>query len=157
MLEKKTYDKKHSNFFQWVWPNKSIERLILVIINEISYGRFHAHLTHAILYKKRKKKNWECRCQSYQLPKFQYFYGKGNPKQLATLFMEICNNVGIKEDVEVKQFVCSLKEYAYTCYTNIEANCINNWEQMKMEFLTHFYSTCHIFSKFELTNTKQKN
>ena len=40
--------------------------------------------------------------------------------------MEICNNVGIKEDVEVKQFVCSLKEYAYNCYTNIEANCINN-------------------------------
>ena len=83
-------------------------------------------ISHMQYYIKKKKKNWECRCQSYQLPKFQYFYGKGNPKQLATLFMEICNNVGIKEDVEVKQFVCSLKEYAYNCYTNIEANCINN-------------------------------
>ncbi|KAL0298432.1 UNVERIFIED_CONTAM: hypothetical protein Sradi_6503000 [Sesamum radiatum] len=49
----------------------------------------------------------------YQLPKFQQFDGKGNPKQHVTHFVETCNNAGTYGDHLVKQFVRSLKGNAF--------------------------------------------
>ena len=44
----------------------------------------------------------------YQLPKFQSFDMKGNPKQHVAHFIETCNNASTNGDLLVKQFVCSL-------------------------------------------------
>ncbi|TYK00107.1 ty3-gypsy retrotransposon protein [Cucumis melo var. makuwa] len=70
----------------------------------------------------------------YQPPKFQQFNGKGNPKQ----------------------FVRSLKGNAFEWYTDLEPEVIDSWEQLEIEFLNRFYSTRHVVSMMELTNTKQR-
>jgi hypothetical protein len=91
----------------------------------------------------------------YQLPKFQQFDGKGNPKQHVAHFVETCNNAGADGDLLTKQFVRSLRGNAFDCYIDLEPESIDNWEQMEREFLNCFYSTHRIVSMMELTNTKQ--
>jgi len=49
---------------------------------------------------------------SYQ-PKFEQFDGKEIPKQHVAHFVETCNNVRTDGDLMVKQFVHSLKVYAF--------------------------------------------
>ncbi|KAK4380937.1 hypothetical protein Sango_3016500 [Sesamum angolense] len=49
----------------------------------------------------------------YQLPKFQQFDGKGNPKQHVAHFIKTCNNTRTYGDHLVKQFVQSLKGNAF--------------------------------------------
>jgi len=48
-----------------------------------------------------------------------------------------------------------LKGIAFNWYTDLESESIDRWEQMEQEFLTRFYSTQHVVSMTELTNTKQ--
>ncbi|KAL0303486.1 UNVERIFIED_CONTAM: hypothetical protein Sradi_6216700 [Sesamum radiatum] len=55
----------------------------------------------------------------YQLPKFQQFDGKGNPKQHVAHFVETCNNAGTYGYHLVKQFVRSLKDNAFDWYTDL--------------------------------------
>jgi hypothetical protein len=93
--------------------------------------------------------------RGYQLPKFQQFDGKGNPKQHVAHFVETCNNAGTDGDLLTKQFVRSLRGNAFDWYTNLEPKSIDNWEQMEREFLNHFYSTHRTVSMMELTNSKQ--
>jgi len=49
----------------------------------------------------------------YQLPKFQQFDGKDNPKEHVAHFIETCNNTGTEGDLMVKQFVRTLKDIAF--------------------------------------------
>ncbi|KAL0428460.1 UNVERIFIED_CONTAM: hypothetical protein Slati_3020800 [Sesamum latifolium] len=91
----------------------------------------------------------------YQPPKFQQFDVEGNPKQHVAHFIEICNDVGTYRDHLVKQFVRSLKENAFDCYTDLEANSIDSWGQLEKEFLNYFYSTRRTISKIELTTSHQ--
>ncbi|KAL0406144.1 UNVERIFIED_CONTAM: hypothetical protein Slati_3928300 [Sesamum latifolium] len=67
----------------------------------------------------------------YQLPKFQQFDGKGNPKQHVAHFVETCNNAGAYGDHLVKQFVRSLKGNTFDRYTELEAGSIYGWEQLE--------------------------
>ena len=62
---------------------------------------------------------------------------------------------GYQGGLLVKQFVHSLKGIAFGWYTDLEPESINNWEQLKREFLDRFYSMCHMVKMMELTNTKQ--
>ena len=62
---------------------------------------------------------------------------------------------GYQGGVLVKQFVHSLKGIAFGWYTDLEPESINNWEQLKREFLDRFYSMRHMVKMMELTNTKQ--
>ncbi|KAL0284003.1 UNVERIFIED_CONTAM: hypothetical protein Sangu_2854900 [Sesamum angustifolium] len=64
----------------------------------------------------------------YQLPKFQQFDGKSNPKQHVVHFIEKCNNAGTYDDHLIKQFVRSLKDNSFDWYTNLEAGSIDRWE-----------------------------
>ena len=90
----------------------------------------------------------------YQPPKFLHFDGKGNLKQHIAHFIETCENAGTQGDLLVKQFVHSLKGNAFDWYTDLEPKSINNWEQLKREFLDRFYSTHRTVSMMELANTK---
>ncbi|KAL0463337.1 UNVERIFIED_CONTAM: hypothetical protein Slati_0221300 [Sesamum latifolium] len=72
-----------------------------------------------------------------------------------TLTIETCNNAGTYGDHLVKKFVRSLKENAFNWYTDLEANSIDNWEQLEQEFLNRFYSTRGTVSMIELTNSHQ--
>uniref|UniRef100_A0A2N9GU49 Retrotransposon gag domain-containing protein n=1 Tax=Fagus sylvatica TaxID=28930 RepID=A0A2N9GU49_FAGSY len=67
--------------------------------------------------------------RGYQLPKFQQFDGKGNPKQHVAHFVETCNNAGTDGDLLTKQFVRSLRGNAFDWYTDLEPKSIDNWEQ----------------------------
>ena len=49
----------------------------------------------------------------YQPPKFQKFDGKGSRKQHVAYFIETCENVGMRGDLLVKQFVRTLKGNAF--------------------------------------------
>ncbi|KAL0453820.1 UNVERIFIED_CONTAM: hypothetical protein Slati_1360100 [Sesamum latifolium] len=91
----------------------------------------------------------------YQLPKFQQFNGKGNPKQHVAHFVETCNNAGTHGDHLVKQFVRLLKGNTFDWYTDLEAGSIDGWEQLEQEFLNRFYSTRRTVSMVELTNSRQ--
>ncbi|KAM2696937.1 hypothetical protein FF1_041586 [Malus domestica] len=94
--------------------------------------------------------------RGYRPPKFMQFDGKGNPKQHVAHLIETCNNVGMKGDYLVKQFVCSLKDNAFYWYTNLEPESINSCDQLEREFLNRFYRTCRqlhqymAFIKFRL-------
>ena len=79
--------------------------------------------------------------QNYQLPNFQQFEGKGNPRQHVAHFVETCDNVGTYGDLMVKQFVHSLKGSAFDWYTDLALGSINSWNEMEKEFLNCFYST----------------
>ncbi|KAL0328055.1 UNVERIFIED_CONTAM: hypothetical protein Scaly_2238100 [Sesamum calycinum] len=75
---------------------------------------------------------------AYQLPKFQQFDGKGNPKQHVVHFIETCNNVGTDGDHPVKQFVRSLKGNAFDWYTDLEASSIDSWDNRSKSSSTTF-------------------
>ena len=55
----------------------------------------------------------------------------------------------------VKQFVQRLKGIVFDWYIGFEAESVDSRGQTEQEFLNSFYSTQHIVSMFELTNTKQ--
>ncbi|KAA0054033.1 ty3-gypsy retrotransposon protein [Cucumis melo var. makuwa] len=90
----------------------------------------------------------------YQIPKFQQFDRKGNPKHIAH-FVETCENAGLRGDQLEKQLVRNLKENAFEWYTDLELEVIDSWKQLEVEFLNHFYNTRCVISMMELTNTKQ--
>ncbi|KAA0056121.1 ty3-gypsy retrotransposon protein [Cucumis melo var. makuwa] len=92
----------------------------------------------------------------YQPPKFQQFDGKGNPKQHVAHFIKTCETAGTRGDLLVKQFVRTLKGNACDWYIDLEPESIDNWEQLERDFLNRFYSTRHIVSMMELTNTRQQ-
>ncbi|TYK00094.1 ty3-gypsy retrotransposon protein [Cucumis melo var. makuwa] len=92
----------------------------------------------------------------YQPPKFQQFDEKGNPKQYISHFVETCKNAGSRGDQLVRQLVRSLKGNAFEWYTDLKPEVIDNWEQLEIEFLNHFYSTRRVVNMMELTNTKQR-
>jgi len=91
----------------------------------------------------------------YQLPKFNQFDGKGNPKQHTAPFIETRSNAGTEGDRLVKQFVRSLKGITFDLYADLEPESINSWEQMEHEFLNRFFCTQRTVSMTELKNTKQ--
>ena len=91
----------------------------------------------------------------YQSPKFLQFNGKGNPKQHVAHFVKTCEIARTQGGLFVKQFVRSLKGNAFDWYTDLEPESIDSWEQLEREFLNRFYSTRHMVSMMELTNTKQ--
>ena len=91
----------------------------------------------------------------YQLPKFQQFDGKGNPKHVAH-FIKTCETVGTRGDLLAKQFVRTLEGNGFYWYTDLEPESIDSWEQLERDFLNCFYSTRHIVSMIELTATKQQ-
>ena len=62
----------------------------------------------------------------YQLPKFQSFDMKGNPKQHVAHFIETCNNASTDGDLLVKKFVCSLQENAFDWYIDLAPECIDS-------------------------------
>ncbi|KAH0658238.1 hypothetical protein KY289_026986 [Solanum tuberosum] len=93
--------------------------------------------------------------KGYQPPKLQQFDGKGNPKQHIAHFIKTCNDAGTYGDYLVKEFVRSLKEYAFDWYTDLEPNSIDCWEQLEKELLNRFYSTRHVVSMIELTKARQ--
>ena len=78
---------------------------------------------------------------SYQLPKFQSFDMKGNPKQHVVHLIETCNNAGTNGDLLVKQFIRSLQGNAFDWYIDLAPEYINSWDQMEREFLNRFFST----------------
>ncbi|TYK14244.1 retrotransposon gag protein [Cucumis melo var. makuwa] len=73
----------------------------------------------------------------YQPPKFQQFDGKGNLKQHIAHFVETCENVGLKGDQLVRQFIRSLKGNAFEWYTDLKPKVIQSWEQLEKEFLKY--------------------
>ncbi|KAA0063775.1 ty3-gypsy retrotransposon protein [Cucumis melo var. makuwa] len=79
----------------------------------------------------------------YQLPKFQQFDGKGNPKHVAH-FIKTCETVGTRGDLLAKQFVRTLEGNGFYWYTDLEPESIDSWEQLERDFLNCFYSTRHI-------------
>ncbi|RVW19841.1 Transposon Ty3-I Gag-Pol polyprotein [Vitis vinifera] len=64
-------------------------------------------------------------------------------------------NTGIDGDLLVKQFVHSLRGNAFDWYIDLAPKCIDSWDQMKREFLNHFYNTRRTVNMMEITNTKK--
>uniref|UniRef100_A0A2N9FNB6 Uncharacterized protein n=1 Tax=Fagus sylvatica TaxID=28930 RepID=A0A2N9FNB6_FAGSY len=120
----------------------SVQQLHDMITNTIRAqydGAPQSNLMYSKLYTKRIDSLWMP--PGYQLPKFQQFDRKGNPKQHVAHFVETCNNAGTDGDLLTKQFVRSLRGNAFDWYTDLEPESIDNWEQMEREFLNRFYST----------------
>ncbi|KAH7840884.1 hypothetical protein Vadar_022933 [Vaccinium darrowii] len=94
--------------------------------------------------------------ENYQPPKFLQFDGMGNPKQHVAHFVETCSNAGTDGDLLVKQFVRSLKGYAFDWYIDLEPNSIDSWDQLQQDFLNRFFNTRRIVNMTELSNTLQQ-
>ncbi|KAH7846735.1 hypothetical protein Vadar_017543 [Vaccinium darrowii] len=76
--------------------------------------------------------------ENYQPPKFLQFDGIGNPKQHVAHFVETCSSAGTDGDLLVKQFVLSLKGFAFDWYIDLEPNTINSLDQLQRNFLNRF-------------------
>ncbi|KAL0458724.1 UNVERIFIED_CONTAM: hypothetical protein Slati_0499600 [Sesamum latifolium] len=74
--------------------------------------------------------------ENYQPLKFQQFNGRGNPRQHIAHFVEICNNAGTDGDLLAKQFVLSLKDAVFYLYIDLEANSIDNWDDLQNKFFS---------------------
>jgi hypothetical protein len=134
----------------------SVQQLHDMITNTIQAqysGAPQSTLMYSKPYTKRIDSLWMP--LGYQPSKFQQLDGKGNPKQHVAHFVETCNNAGTDGDLLIKQFIRSLRGNAFDCYTDLELESIDNWEQMEREFLNCFYSTRCTVSMMEVTNTKQ--
>ncbi|KAH7861042.1 hypothetical protein Vadar_020894 [Vaccinium darrowii] len=94
--------------------------------------------------------------ENYQPPKFLQFDGMGNPKQHVAQFVETCSSAGTNGDLLVKQFLRSLKGYAFDWYIGLEPNSIDSWDQLQRDFLNRFFSTRRIVNMTELSNTHQQ-
>jgi hypothetical protein len=82
--------------------------------------------------------------ENYQPPKFLQFDGMGNPKQHVAHFVETCSSAGTDGDLLVKQFVRSLKGYAFDWYIDLEPNSIDSWDQLQQDFFQSvFQHTAH--------------
>ena len=68
--------------------------------------------------------------EGYQPPKFQQFYGQGNPKQHIAHFIETCNVVGKYGDYIVEEFIRSLRQNSFDWYTDLEPNSTDSWERL---------------------------
>ncbi|KAA0046569.1 ty3-gypsy retrotransposon protein [Cucumis melo var. makuwa] len=106
-------------------------------------------------FAKREKKSYSYSLGVRGAISREQFDGKGNFKQHIVCFVETCDNVGLRGDQLVRQFVRSLKENAFEWYADLELEVINDWEQLKKEFFNRFYSTRRVVSMMESTNTKQ--
>ncbi|KAK3033020.1 hypothetical protein RJ639_035498 [Escallonia herrerae] len=133
---------------------KTMKEFIMGTIKDKFEGPTKSSLTYAKLYT--LKIDLLRMSTSYQLPKFQQFNSKCNPKQHIAQFVETCNNAGTYEDHLVKQFARSLKGNAFDWYINLQPHSINSWEQLEQEFIDRFYSTCLVVSMIELTNSPQR-
>ncbi|KAH7842079.1 hypothetical protein Vadar_001231 [Vaccinium darrowii] len=80
----------------------------------------------------------------------------GNPKQHVAHFVETCSSAATDGDLLVKQFVRSLKGYAFDWYIDLEPNSIDSWDQLHRDFLNRFFSTRRIVNITELSNTLQQ-
>ncbi|KAA0052353.1 retrotransposon gag protein [Cucumis melo var. makuwa] len=69
----------------------------------------------------------------YQPPKFQEFDGKRNPKQHVAYFIETCETTGARGELLVKQFVRTLKGNAFSLYTDLEPEYIDNMLEQLLE------------------------
>ena len=67
----------------------------------------------------------------------------------------MCSNAETEGDQLLKQFVQSLKGIAFDWYANLEAELVNNWEQMEHVLLNRLYSTWCTVNMMEPTNSKQ--
>jgi len=89
------------------------------------------------------------------LPSSTSLIARANLQQHITHFIETCSNAGIDGDRLVKQFVRILKGIAFDCYTNLELESTDSWEQMEQEFPNRFYGTQRVVSMTELTNNRK--
>ncbi|KAL0361493.1 UNVERIFIED_CONTAM: hypothetical protein Sradi_3833800 [Sesamum radiatum] len=94
--------------------------------------------------------------ENYQPQKFQQFNGHGDPRQHSAHFVETCKNAGTDGDLLVKQFVLSLKDNAFHWYIDLEANFIDNWDDLQNKFFSRFYSARRTVSMTELANQHQE-
>ncbi|KAJ9692079.1 hypothetical protein PVL29_011258 [Vitis rotundifolia] len=113
------------------------------MITNIIRAQYDGPLQSTLMYSKPYTKRTDNlrMLMGYQPPKFQSFDGNGNPKQHVAHFIETCNNAGTDGDLLDKQFICSLQGNAFDWYIDLAHECIDSWDQMKREFLNHFYST----------------
>ena len=87
----------------------SVQQLQDMITNTIR-AHYNGPLHSTLMYSKpyTKRINNLHMPVGYQLPKFQSFDEKGNPKQHVAHFVETCNNAGTNDDLLVKKFAHSL-------------------------------------------------
>ncbi|KAH7834847.1 hypothetical protein Vadar_020264 [Vaccinium darrowii] len=83
--------------------------------------------------------------ENYQPPKFLQFNGMGNPKQHVAHFVETCSSAGTYGDLLVKQFVRSLKGYAFDCTRRIVnmtelSNTLQQEEESVIDYINRWRS-----------------
>lgn len=135
----------------------SVQQLQDMIVNSIR-AQYRGPTLNSLLYSKSYIKRIDNlkMPNGYQLPKFQQFNGKGNPKQHIAYFIETCDNAGTRGDLLIKQLVRTLRGNAFDWNIDLESKSIDNQEQLEGEFLNCFYSTRRTVRMIELTATKKR-
>ncbi|KAA0058183.1 ty3-gypsy retrotransposon protein [Cucumis melo var. makuwa] len=105
-----------------------------------------------LLSKLTKKEKFSIRAQYGGPPQTSFMYSKPYTKRINDLRMP----VGIKRRPTSQIVRSKCKRNAFEWYTDLEPKVIDSWEQLKIEFLISFYTTRHVVSMMELTNTKQQ-
>ncbi|KAI3463755.1 hypothetical protein Pfo_020418 [Paulownia fortunei] len=123
--EVETSKKQQSSEKKKLIPVDQLKEFIMRTIKDKFDGSFKSSLTYMSI--------------RYQPSQFHQFDGKGNSKQHVAHFIKACNVSGTYGDY----------------LTDLEANSINSWEQLKQEFLNRFYSIRQTVSMIELTNSRQ--
>ncbi|XP_060968195.1 uncharacterized protein LOC133035834 [Cannabis sativa] len=94
---------------------------------------------------------------NYIRQKFEKFDGiNGSPHEHLAYFTSACGESAQLDALLIRQFVQSLKEAAFTWYTQLPPGSITTWDDMQKAFLAQFVSSKKTISLHDLVETKQR-
>ncbi|KAL6284489.1 hypothetical protein ACE6H2_015419 [Prunus campanulata] len=94
--------------------------------------------------------------KGYQRPKFEKFDGiNGSPQEHLAHFHSACGETSQSDALLIRQFVQSLKESAFTWYTELLPGSILTWDDLQKAFLAQFVCSKKKISLTDLSNASQ--
>ena len=97
--------------------------------------------------------------QRFKVPDFTKFSGQDETSTIehVTRFIIQCGEAGSNSALRVWLFSSSLSGPAFSWFTSLPANSIQNWEDLEEKFHGYFFSGVHEMKITDLTNLRQRN
>ena len=94
----------------------------------------------------------------YQKLNFEKFNGlAGSPQEHLAHFYLACGESALIDALLIRQFVQSLKGFAFTWYTQLQPGSIHTWDNLQRVFLAQFVSSKKKVSIIDLADARQKS
>ena len=94
--------------------------------------------------------------RGFKMPDFAVFTGEEDQSTVEHVgrFLAQCGEAGTNEYLRLRLFPLSLSRITFTWYTNLPANSIQTWAEMKKQFHLQFYQTVADLARMYQYNTE---